>query len=148
MTPQQEISKPLNSSTFAEITFTFGEITFTFGEITFTFAYSRRFAGFFLFCCWGGFGTLWVGGPRRGFRKYLTHGSYLHQFFRTVFFRIGVVRESFIGDHHPYTTTTKDFGSKKRFQRGGVQIVRTQENSKMYTTSARIVGFESLPSYK
>ena len=47
VTPQQEISKTLNSSSskidwkllnvyFGEITFTFGEITFTFGEIRFT----------------------------------------------------------------------------------------------------------------
>ena len=35
------------------------------------------FWGFFgiIFCCWGGFRTPWVGRPRRGFRKYLTHNS-------------------------------------------------------------------------
>ena len=50
--------------TFGETTFTFGETTFTFGEITFTFGETQIF-GFleFLFCRWGGFGTLWVGGP-------------------------------------------------------------------------------------
>ena len=45
----------------------FGERTFTFGERT-------GFSGFleFLFLLLGGFGTPRVGGPSRGFRKYLT----------------------------------------------------------------------------
>ena len=30
-----------------------------------------------------------------------------------------------LGDHQPYTATTKDFGSKKGFQRGCVRIDRT-----------------------
>ena len=72
VTPQQAISKTLNSSkkpekyltftvgeitfTFAEITFTFGEMTFTFGEITFTFGEITFILGFlkFIFCCWEG----------------------------------------------------------------------------------------------
>ena len=81
--PQQKISKTLSSSkipqkyftfTFGEGTFTFGEGMFTFGEITFTFGDRRGFRGFwnFFFLLLGGFGTLWVGGARRGFRKYLT----------------------------------------------------------------------------
>ena len=70
VTPQQEISKTLNSSKnslkilniyFWEIMFAFGEITCTFGEIRFTLGGSRRFLGFVEFnsCCFGGFGTLW-----------------------------------------------------------------------------------------
>ena len=62
VTPQQEISKTLNSSkiplkyltfTFGERSFTFGERTFTFGERTFTFGDNRGFRGFwnFFFCC-------------------------------------------------------------------------------------------------
>ena len=52
VTPQQDISKTLDSSkipqkylTFSlgERTFTFGEITFTFREITFTFGDNRGF---------------------------------------------------------------------------------------------------------
>ena len=50
---------------FGEITFTFGEIMFTFGEITEDF----RVLELFLFAAGGGFGTLWVGGPRRGFKN-------------------------------------------------------------------------------
>ena len=71
-------SRKILTFTFGEIAFTFGKITFTFGEVTFTFGEirdSRRFLGFwnFFFCCSRGFGTPWVGGPRRGFRKYLNH---------------------------------------------------------------------------
>ena len=59
---------------FGERAFIFGEITITFGETTFTLGEirdSQRFLGFgnFFFCCSRGFGALWVGGPRRGFRK-------------------------------------------------------------------------------
>ena len=57
---------------FGEITFTIGEITFTFGEITFTFwviGVFRVFGVFFFLL--GRFGTPWVRGPRRGFRKHL-----------------------------------------------------------------------------
>ena len=64
--------------TFGAIAFTFGEITFTFGEIAFTFWGNKGFSKIFVFlefhfCCSGGLGALWVGGPRRGFRKCLSH---------------------------------------------------------------------------
>ena len=59
--------------TFWEIAFTLGEITFTFGEITFTFGNARKTwvwgLTFLLLGRLGG--TLWVGGPHRGFREYL-----------------------------------------------------------------------------
>ena len=80
VTPKQEISKTLSSSKnslkalnayFGEITFTLGGTTFTFGEITFNFGDNRDFRIFFAFFVAGGFGTPWVGGSRRGFRKYL-----------------------------------------------------------------------------
>ena len=48
---------------------------FTFGEITFTLKKFSKILGFFgefLFCCWGGLGTLWVGGPRRGFSNFFS----------------------------------------------------------------------------
>ena len=59
--------------TFGEGTFTFGERAFTFGERTFTFGIigAFEFFGVSFFCCWGG--TPWVGGPHRGFRKYLIY---------------------------------------------------------------------------
>ena len=53
--------------------FTFGERAFTFGERTFTFGDNRGFRAFGnLFLLLRGFGTPWVGGPRRRFPKYLT----------------------------------------------------------------------------
>ena len=56
--------------------FTFGERASTFGERASTFGGRAGFSGFleFLFLLLGGFGAPWVGGPRRGFRKYLTFG--------------------------------------------------------------------------
>ena len=46
-----------------------------FGEITFTFRGNRGFRGFwnFFFLLLVGFGTPWVGGSHRGFRKYLIY---------------------------------------------------------------------------
>ena len=77
VTPQQEISKTLNLSKNPQkvLTLYFGEITFTLGEITFTFGEITKILGFweFLFVAGWGFGTLWVGVPSRGFRKYLTY---------------------------------------------------------------------------
>ena len=69
----QKFLKKYLTFTFGEIAFTFGDITFTFGEIMFTFGETPKMLGFleFNFCCWRGFGTLWVGGPRRGFRNFL-----------------------------------------------------------------------------
>ena len=67
--PKQEISKTLNSSKIPQkyLTFTFGERAFTFGERAFTFGEIRDSRSVwvwnFFFCCSGGFGTLWVGGP-------------------------------------------------------------------------------------
>ena len=68
---------------FGERTVTFGERTFTFGEITFTFGDNRGFR-IFLFLL-GDFGTLWVGGPRRGFRQCLSqqHDQYYQFAFPT-----------------------------------------------------------------
>ena len=53
----------------------FGERAFTFGERTFTLGDNGGFSFFFLnfFLLLGGFGTPWVGGPRRGFRTYLSN---------------------------------------------------------------------------
>ena len=40
-----------------------------------------------------------------------------------------------LGDHQPYTATTRDFGSKKGFQRGWcTNCQNLRENSKIYTT--------------
>ena len=82
VTPQQEISKTLNSSKIPSnyLTFTFGERTFTYGERTFTFGEGTLLLGIIgvfgvfgiSFFVLGVFGTPWVGGPRRGFRKYLS----------------------------------------------------------------------------
>ena len=84
VTLQQEISKKNfkffeNSLKILNVYFwgkniDFWERAFTFGEITFTFGDNRGFSGFleFLFLLLGAFGTPWVGGPRRGFRKYLS----------------------------------------------------------------------------
>ena len=60
------------------ITFTFGEITFTFGDIRGTLRDSLedfRVLGisFVVAAGGGGVGTLWVGGPCRGFRKHLRY---------------------------------------------------------------------------
>ena len=71
--------KILKTFTFGERAFTFGERAFTFGERTFTFGDNRGFRGFwnfFFLLLRRGFGTLWVGGPRRGFRKHLTLASW------------------------------------------------------------------------
>ena len=74
VTPQQEISKPLNSSKIPPkyLTFTFGERTFTFG------GNERGFRSFgnFLFCCWVVLGLRGSGGARRGFQKYLNFNAY------------------------------------------------------------------------
>ena len=71
VTPQQKISKALNSSKIPEntLTITFGEMTFTFGEIMFTFGEMTLTLGILkcMFLLLGGFGTLWVGGPGRVF---------------------------------------------------------------------------------
>ena len=79
VTPQQEISKTLNSSkipkyltfTCGEITFTFGGMTLTFGEIRFSLGDSRRFYGFWNFCfvAGGGWGLCGSGGPVQVFEK-------------------------------------------------------------------------------
>ena len=69
--PNKKNSKLQNSSKipYKHLTFTFGERTFTLGERTFYFWGTNGVFGFFLefpfFCCWGDFGTPWVGGPRR-----------------------------------------------------------------------------------
>ena len=79
VTPQQEISKTLNSSKISEkyLTFTFGGRAFTFGgrastfgERASTFGDNRGFRVFwnFFFCCWGVFGLRGSGGPV-GFSK-------------------------------------------------------------------------------
>ena len=87
VTPQQEISKTLNSSkiplkyltftfgerasTFGERASTFGERASTFGERASTFGDNRGFRGFwnFFFCCWGVLGLRGSGGSRRGFEN-------------------------------------------------------------------------------
>ena len=50
--------------------FTFGEIAFTLGEIRFSRGFSKilGYLNFFV-SGGGGVGTLWVGGPCRGFRR-------------------------------------------------------------------------------
>ena len=56
----------LNVYFWGNLTFTFGDRAFTFGERAFTFGDNRGWGGFWefiIFCCWGGLGPPWVGGP-------------------------------------------------------------------------------------
>ena len=79
VTPQQEISKTLDSSKIPlkYFTFTFQERAFTFRERAFTLGMIGVFGFFwnFIFCCWGVLGLRGSGGPRRGLRKYLNFSS-------------------------------------------------------------------------
>ena len=80
--PQQEISKTANLPKFPKIlnvyfwgdNVYFGGNNIYFWGINVYFWVFSKTVGFFefIFCCWGGFGTLWVRGACRGFQKCLT----------------------------------------------------------------------------
>ena len=65
----------LNVYFWGKSVYFWGKRVYFWGNSVYFFWGFSKILGVFgiFFCCSGGFGAPWVGGPRRGFRKYLTH---------------------------------------------------------------------------